>query len=102
MMAASQLSATPLDGTDGTDMTTLARKLDQLDIHVVEDGYVVYHQAANRVHYLNATAAMVLELCDGTRTDAEIAADTASWFSGVPVDEVDACLTQLRTERLVA
>jgi hypothetical protein len=36
-----------------------------IEINKVADGYVVYHPDRERVHYLNHTAAIVLELCDG-------------------------------------
>jgi hypothetical protein len=38
---------------------------DSIDINPVADGYVVYDPATDLVHYLNHTAAMVLELCGG-------------------------------------
>lgn len=38
----------------------------------VADGYVAYHTTANRLHELNATAALLVELCDGKRTAPEI------------------------------
>jgi hypothetical protein len=34
-------------------------------MHAVEDGCVVYVPARDQVHFLNATAMCVLELCDG-------------------------------------
>jgi PqqD family protein of HPr-rel-A system len=85
-------------------MSALADKQSDLDIHVVDDGYVVYHQAANRVHYLNPAAALVLELCDGTRTDDEIVTAVHDWFESSPaisVTDVGQCLAELRAERLV-
>ena len=36
-----------------------------LQINRLEDGCVVYQPEQDRVHFLNQTAAMVLELCDG-------------------------------------
>jgi predicted TPR repeat methyltransferase len=38
----------------------------------VETGYVAYDTAADRLHRLNATASLIVELCDGTRTVTQI------------------------------
>lgn len=40
----------------------------ELDINQVEDGYVIYQHKKGRVHYLNHTAALILELCTGENT----------------------------------
>jgi hypothetical protein len=71
-----------------------------LDIHEVEEGLVVYDAAADRVHYLNPSASLVLSLCDGSRTEAEIAEIVrAAWKLDVaPVEDVRGCLVQLRGE----
>ena len=52
-------------------MTSRAYFYRQRDLQVnpMEDGYVVYQPVRDRVHFLNRTAALVLELCDG-RNDA--------------------------------
>lgn len=36
-----------------------------LEVHEVPDGYVVYQTEKDRVHYLNASAAVIFEFCDG-------------------------------------
>jgi hypothetical protein len=71
-----------------------------LDIHEVPDGLVVYDPAADRVHYLNPTASVVLSLCDGNRTPADLAELVRSaWgLDEAPVAEVAACVEQLRGE----
>ena len=40
----------------------------------VEEGYVAYDPALDRLHQLNPTAALILELCDGVRSVDEIRA----------------------------
>ena len=74
-----------------------------LDVHEVEDGYVVYDEPNDRVHYVNATAVLVLELCNGERTSGQIAelVKKAFGLDNAPLAEVDDCLTTLETERLV-
>ena len=74
--------------------------VDGLDIHEVEDGLVVYDPAADRVHYLNPSASLVLSLCDGNRTEAQLAELVrAAWkLDAAPIDDVSACLAQLQRE----
>jgi predicted TPR repeat methyltransferase len=38
----------------------------------VENGYLAYDPAADRLHELNPIAALIVELCDGTRTAEEV------------------------------
>lgn len=44
------------------------RQVDGLDIQPAEDGYIVHQPEEDRVHYLNAPAVLILELCDGQHT----------------------------------
>lgn len=39
---------------------------------MVEDGCIVYQPERDRVHYMNPTGAIVLELCTGKNTWSEI------------------------------
>ena len=48
-------------------MTKLLTRVDDLEVNEVPDGYVIYETARDRVHYLNKTAAIVFEFCDGKR-----------------------------------
>jgi hypothetical protein len=74
-----------------------------LDVHEVEDGLVVYDPATDRVHYLNATATLVFELCTGEHDEGEIVdLVRAAWqLPESPEDEVRACLAQLRDESVI-
>src|SRR5690349_11280261 len=38
----------------------------------VENGYVAYDPLADRLHELNPVAALIAELCDGSKTTVEI------------------------------
>ncbi|HQT37907.1 MAG TPA: PqqD family protein [Acidocella sp.] len=76
---------------------------DGLDINEVPDGYVVYQPVQDRVHYLNTTAAVIFEYCDGFQTADEIVEQVAVAFE-VPVArraEIQACLDNLVKEGLV-
>lgn len=81
-------------------MASCPQPADGLDIHEVADGLVVYDPAADRVHYLNPTASIVLSLCDGTHDEQQLAdlVGAAFQLDEPPVAEVQACIAQLRTE----
>jgi glycosyltransferase involved in cell wall biosynthesis len=75
-----------------------------LQINAVDDGYIVYQSDRDRVHYLNQTAALILELCNGHNQAAALPELLQSAFDlpDAPVEEVEECLNTLRTEGLVA
>ena len=79
------------------------QRVDGLEPYEVDDGLVVYHAAHDRVHYLNSTAAIVFELCNGQHTKAQIAELVrAAWaLDDPPYDEIEACLNQLRAEGVI-
>jgi hypothetical protein len=74
-----------------------------LDAFPCGDGISVRPVTSQRVFDLNRTATLVLQLCDGTRTESEIADELASRFrlGMAPVTEVSACVEQLRTAGIV-
>jgi hypothetical protein len=79
-------------------------KSDGLQIDEVEDGFVVYQADRARVHYLNPTARLILELCDGTLTAPQIAGLISQTYRlpDEPRREVDDALAALQTEGLVS
>ena len=72
-----------------------------LDVNEVPDGYIIYQTAADRVHYLNNTAAIVFELCDGARGSEDIVSRVSKMFEGASESEVEACIQNLLKEGLV-
>jgi PqqD family protein of HPr-rel-A system len=84
-------------------MSDAPSKVNGIDMFEAGDGYVVYDPGRDRVHFLNHTAAIVLEICDGTRSDAEIASLLQRCYElpEPPEDETAQCLDQLRGEGLV-
>lgn len=74
-----------------------------LEISMVPDGSVVYDPGRDRVHYLNRTAALVLELCTGENDAAGIvhALQGAYDLDEPPEVETRACLDQLAREHLI-
>jgi hypothetical protein len=77
--------------------------IDGLDLCEVVDGYVVYEAGTDRVHYLNNTAALVLELCtgDNSREDIATALRSAFHLPDAPATEVNDILGRFATEGLI-
>jgi hypothetical protein len=77
-------------------------KSDGLETDEVDDGFVVYQPDRARVHYLNPTANLILELCDGELTAAQIADLIAKTYAlaDPPVHEVEEALATLAAEGL--
>jgi hypothetical protein len=76
---------------------------DGLEITHMPDGWVIYHLETDRVHFLNATAALVFELCNGRHTVTEIAGilSAAYELSTPTIDDVQTCVSNLVAESLV-
>jgi hypothetical protein len=74
-----------------------------IEINKVSDGYIVYQPERDRVHYLNHTAVLLLELCDGKTRAGDLAELLKSAFalSAPPTSEVSECLAKLFEEGLV-
>jgi predicted TPR repeat methyltransferase len=60
----------------------------QVALAPTDDGYLAYDHTRNKLHRLNPAAALIVELCDGTRTTREVARDLAAVVAG---DAEDAC-----------
>jgi Coenzyme PQQ synthesis protein D (PqqD) len=74
--------------------------VDGLDVNEVSDGLIVYDPGTERVHYLNATAAVIFTLCDGSRGVPAITDKVAELFGAdaPPAADIEACLAQLADE----
>ena len=74
-----------------------------LEINEVADGYIIYQPDRDRIHYLNQTAALVFELCNGRNAEADLPELLRlAWdLSTSPVEEVAECLEALRKEGLI-
>ena len=74
-----------------------------LEVNESGEGVVIFDAATDRVHHLNNTAAIVLELCDGRRSSEEIAAMLGAAFglAEPPLIETRRCLERLLAEGLV-
>lgn len=85
------------------DMTRRYAKLVELETEQVPDGYVVYLSARERVFFLNNTAAVILELCDGEHTLEEIADILVAAYEldELPQDAFQTSVTNLIDEGLI-
>jgi hypothetical protein len=89
--------------TTTTSVAQYPRQVDGLAVNAVEDGFMIYQPEADRVHYLNHTAVVILELCNGRNTPARIATllKHAYGLSGTPEREVTETLVKMRDEGLI-
>ncbi|MGB6535142.1 MAG: PqqD family protein [Xanthobacteraceae bacterium] len=74
-----------------------------LEVHEVPDGYIVYQKQRDRVHYLNKTAALIFEFCDGVLQPRDIVEQVARIYAldASGYDEIRAALDSLVQEGLV-
>lgn len=85
------------------DWNLCLRSAPGIDIREVIDGFVVYHPARDRVHFLSPTAAFILQCCDGAVRTGELPDLLAAVFSleRPPTEDIEACLATLIAEGLL-
>jgi hypothetical protein len=98
-----ETEAPPVPQSDDTESVTVEPDDPDIEVSESEDGYVVYDRRRDRVHYLNHTAAVVLELCTGENEASGIAALLCRAYDlpEPPASEIEGCLELLRQEGLV-
>lgn len=74
-----------------------------LEIEEAGDGFIIYDEARDRIHYLNHTATLVLEACQGELDATGITDLVATLYSlpNAPLEDVDSVLLQLEQEGLI-
>jgi hypothetical protein len=79
------------------------KRSEGVEVNELPDGYIIYQQASDRVHYLNRTAVLVFEMCDGQVTADAIAdlLQNAYDLAAPPTAEVEQCLARFLDEGLV-
>jgi PqqD family protein of HPr-rel-A system len=70
-----------------------------LTVVELEGEAVIYDDLVRQVHYLNRTATIVLNLCDGSSTVRELAGDIADAFSLQPGEVESQVRTLIRSFR---
>jgi len=85
------------------DWSICLERASGIEIREAPDGIVVYDPERDRLHYLNPTAALLLESCDGTLAAAELPGVLAAAFDlpAPPTGEVERCLTTLLDQGLL-
>jgi len=95
----------PMMTQTAEDLTTVRfpRRADGLDISEIDGGFMVHQAEFNRVHYLNHTAVLVLELCNGRDSVEKIAGKVQEAYSlsEPPEREVLDIVIKMETEALV-
>jgi hypothetical protein len=74
-----------------------------LDIGPTEGGYIVFQPELDRVHYLNHSAVLILELCTGKNSTREIATlvQDAYALPEPPFAKVDEVVANLNEQGLL-
>jgi Coenzyme PQQ synthesis protein D (PqqD) len=79
------------------------RRLQSLEVNEAEDGLVIYDPARDMVHHLNPSAAIIFDLCDGTRNPEKIAHVLAEAYKldTPPLEQIIAGLRDLADRELI-
>jgi hypothetical protein len=88
---------------DGDSPREFPRRPDDLDISTSEDGCVISRPGQDRIHFLNPTAVLILEFCDGEKSVQQIAelVQEAYDLPEPPADDVREALEQLKADGLL-
>jgi hypothetical protein len=87
----------------GVNWEACPRPVDGIQVNEVSDGYVIYDPHRERIHYLNHTAVILLELCTGQVKARDLPGllQKAYNLPDPPLAEVTECLETLFREGLV-
>ena len=79
------------------------RRRQSLEVNEAEDGLVIYDPASDMVHHLNPSAALIFDLCNGSRDLESIARVVGEVFDiqPPPLEETLAGLRELADQRLI-
>jgi len=85
------------------DWTLRFERVPEIEVREVTHGYVAYDPSRDRLHFLNDTAAMLLEMCDGKLTASQLSEMMASAYrlAEPPTAEVEHCIGKLMEEGLL-
>ena len=84
-------------------MNKFPKLIDNIEINMVEDGYIIYQSEKERVHYLNNSAVLLLECCTGKNSVEKIESIVQEAFDlpKIPKKEINECLNTLSKEGLI-
>ena len=80
------------------------RRLESLEVNEAEDGLVIYDPDRDMVHHLNPSAALIFDLCDGTRDPESIARllGEAYQLDSPPLEQAIVALHELADRQLIS
>ena len=78
-------------------------KVEGHEFNPVPDGYVIYQADRDRVHFLNPSAVIVYELCDGRHSVEQIGRFMQRSYAlpAPPWHEIESCLASLLDEEII-
>lgn len=84
-------------------MSNYPKRIEGVEVNKMEDGYVIFHSSLDDLLFLNHTAAIVMELCDGETDISEIYAIVKDVFKleNAPKVEIDTCLKDFEDACLI-
>ncbi|HOP47001.1 MAG TPA: PqqD family peptide modification chaperone [Desulfobacteraceae bacterium] len=84
-------------------MNKFPKLSENIEINLVEDGYIIYQSEKEKVHYLNNTAVLILEACTGKNSIEKIESIVQEAFKlgETPKEEIDDCINRLFEEGLI-
>jgi hypothetical protein len=85
------------------DHKRVYERVEGVEFNETHDGMLVYDETGEKVHFVNLTAAAILELCDG-KTDLEDMKEIlqeAFDLPDSPIEDVERCLTELLAQGLI-
>ena len=87
----------------GKAETTTFEVVKGAEVQHMPDGYVVYQEERDKVHYVNPVAAIVYELCGANQSISSMTAYLKSEFSldEPPMEAVEDCVAKLVEEGLI-
>ena len=87
----------------GKNLLEYPRRVDDLDISTSEDGCVITRPGQDSLHFLNPTAVLILEFCDGEKSAEQIVEMVREAYDlpEPPSDDVREALEQLQAAGLL-
>ena len=86
-----------------SDDSTVYSRASSAEVHETDDGLIVFNPATDKVHHLNPTAGVLWELCNGSKSAAQLTQEMAELFTldALPTEAVEAGLKQLVSEEVL-
>jgi hypothetical protein len=77
------------------------RAVDGMEVTEVPDGFVIYDEPGEKVHYLNPTAAVIYAICDGNKSVSQVSELLRELYEIDEAPDLQELFTTLETSGLV-